>query len=170
MASHSNEKLPPSQTLEDQGDAQSSQGKYADAILSYREASTLDPQNARIYGKLIEAHGKIEGEWGQEDFIEVMGWIMKKQELENPAIQEVHERLTPLYAQIRQRVLELLGLPSELRSPKVDQIRKFGTAAILPLLDTLLALQDLAQQRSQDPSETESPQGATLPSEDPSEY
>ena len=81
------------ETSEAKGDKAFSKKKFKNALSHYREAQKLEPNKTVLYDKLVEAHRKGTKEWTREDFSLSLEWTMKKQELENPALKNVHERL-----------------------------------------------------------------------------
>lgn len=83
------------ETAEEKGDKAYAKKKYARALGHYRKAQKSNPGNAAIYEKLVNAHRQKPGEWTEADFAESLEWTMKKQELENPSLKKVHERLDP---------------------------------------------------------------------------
>src|SRR4029453_10075858 len=94
--------------LEEKGDRQVQKKDLKKALQTYRSAAQANPDDPRLYQKLIETKEKVQEEWSEEDFSETMAWTMKKQELENPDIKEVHEVLTPEYNEIRQAIVKML--------------------------------------------------------------
>ncbi|GEM_PF-6211213 len=84
-------------------------------------------------------------EWTEEQFVESLDLVMKEQESKNPEIKEVHEKLSPEYQQIKQLVAQMLMMEPETRDPLLQKIKSCKEKAVLPLLDTLLALDAMAR-------------------------
>ena len=81
--------------------------KFDKALKYYRESQALSPGNIPIYDKLIQAHEKTGRKWTKTDFALSLEWTMKKQELENPALKKIHERLDP--DKVKAALLETLS-------------------------------------------------------------
>lgn len=135
-----------SESLEKKGDQYLAKNNYKKAIDAYRHANELNPENTLLYQKLLDTQSKLDGEWNENDFIEAMDWTMKKQEIENPNIKNVHESLKPEYQRIKQLIGQMLTSPPELRESLIEKIKNAGAAAVLPLLDTLLVLDEIARE------------------------
>ncbi len=135
-----------SESLEKKGDQYLAKNNYKKAINAYREANELNPENTALYQKMLDTQSKLDGEWNENDFIEAMDWTMKKQEIENPKIKNIHESLKPEYQRIKQLIGQMLTSPPELREPLIEKIKGAGVAAVLPLLDTLLVLDEIARE------------------------
>jgi tetratricopeptide (TPR) repeat protein len=154
-----------SASLEAKGDEHISRQEYKKAIKSYRQAAEADPENSTLYEKMLNAQSHIEeSEWSEEEFLETLSWTMKKQEIEHPELKEVHETLTPEYAEIRNLIAQMLMTPPELREPLLAKIKSFGIKAVLPLINTLLTIDSLARQNLDSSQESEPPPS---PFEDP---
>ncbi len=132
--------------LEKKGDEFLSKHEYEKALNAYREASTLNPESPSLYEKLVNAQSRLEGDWNENDFIENISWVMKKQEIEIPEIKNLHETLDPEYAQIKKLVGSLLGAAPEEQTLLIEKIKRYGEKAILPLLHTLLTVDRLARE------------------------
>ncbi len=135
-----------SESLEKKGDQYLAKNNYKKALEAYRHANELNPANTTVYQKLLDTQSKLDGEWNENDFIEAMDWTMKKQEIENPKIKNIHESLKPEYQRIKQLIGQMLTSPPELREPLIEKIKTAGVAAVLPLLDTLLVLDEIARE------------------------
>ncbi len=135
-----------SESLEKKGDQYLAKNNYKKAIEAYRNANELSPSNAALYQKLLDTQSKLDGEWNENDFVEAMDWTMKKQEIENPKIKNIHESLKPEYQRIKQLIGQMLTSLPELREPLIEKIKSAGVAAVLPLLDTLLVLDEIARE------------------------
>ncbi|MFH0799688.1 MAG: hypothetical protein V2A66_05860, partial [Pseudomonadota bacterium] len=79
---------------ESKGDSHLADGKPKRAIEEYKKALAVDPERRYIYDKLVDAMDRLPGEWGLKEFAESVSLTMKKQELENPPIKQVHAKLS----------------------------------------------------------------------------
>src|SRR5262245_55362795 len=112
--------------LIDAGDRHTKRKQLAKALKAYRDALKADPNNPLLYQKLIETKERMPEEWSEEDFSETMAWTMKKQELENPTLKDVHEVLTPEYHEIRQTIVKMITTPPEMRDPLIAKVKGYG--------------------------------------------
>lgn len=114
-----------SQISEEKGDKDFKKGKFKKALAHYREAQKLDPGKTVLYDKLVEAHKKAVKKWTREDFSSSLEWTMKKQELENPSLKKVHERMDPDAA--KKALLEtLLALKKSMKKSPQPPFSKGG--------------------------------------------
>src|SRR3990167_7012164 len=125
--------------LEKKGDQHREKKEYKKAMKAYRDALEANSENSSIYEKLLEMQSALELDWDEKDFLETMDWTMKKQELENPQIKNLHESLTGEYQKIKRLIAQMIGSPPDQRDRLIQQIKEFKEKAVLPLLDTLLA-------------------------------
>ncbi len=141
-----------SHTLEKKGDDYARREKVGKALEAYRRASELDPENPVIYDKLSETLLKSKEEWTEKEFAESLSWTMKKQELENPLMEDLHDSLSPEYQEIRKLISQILTTPPELRDSLIVELKKFKEKAVRPLLDVLLTLDEIARKSGENPS------------------
>jgi uncharacterized ubiquitin-like protein YukD len=134
------------QKHEEKGDGQRQKGNAKKALEQYKLSIEEDPENLELYDKLIEAHDEIKKDWGEEDFADHLSWMMKKQELENPVLTYVHERLSPEYESIRDLIIKLFQAEDVDQEEELMQhIIEFDTRAILPLIDFILNVKKISQ-------------------------
>ncbi len=134
--------------LEKKGDHFLDKHQYEKALKAYRDASELNPESPSLYEKLVNAQSRLEGDWNENDFIENISWVMKKQEIDTPEIKNLHETLNPEYAQIKKLIAHLLSAPPEEKAADIERIKAYGEKAVLPLLHTLITLDQLARDAS----------------------
>jgi len=123
------------------GDSLLKKGRFKDALKEYKKARKLDPKRQDIYDRLVEAHDKSTNEWKPEDVVESVGYIMEKQELTNPAIKLLHQRLTPEWRGVIDKISELLMCDDEKKEcTLIEEIQSFGKEAVYPLIYVLLQI------------------------------
>ncbi|MBF0491474.1 MAG: hypothetical protein HQM15_01680 [Deltaproteobacteria bacterium] len=144
--------------LESQGDDFRSRQNWEAAFEAYQASEEFNPNNPQIYDKLIEMKSALTQEWKEADFTQTLSWTMKKQELENPNIKNLHETLSVEYGQIKQLIAQLLLSPEEFKELLLHKIKAHGEKAVLPLLHTLLEIDAMAREQN-----GESLLDATLP-------
>lgn len=136
-----------------EGDEYMAKKKYTKALKRYKKAKELAPERTDLYDKLIKAHDLAvkEEDWHEDDVADSVGWTMEKQELENPALKLLHERLTPEWNNISAKISALITSESEDDEIRiVEEIRAYGHDAIYPLIFTLLQIKKGATQKSGD--------------------
>lgn len=127
--------------LEAAGDRLAAKGNYKKALEKYRQASKEDPQKRSVYEKLIEAHGRTHEQWELGDFVESLSWTMKKQELEEPAIKQVHAKLSPEWKKAMEMALKILIMQEDQNLPKmIEEFVKFGEVGTRVLIEMLRSL------------------------------
>lgn len=127
--------------LERDGDRLLAKGKATAALKKYRAVEMRVPDRAAIYAKLIAAHAMATREWGPEDLAESLAWEMRRQEVEHPEIRPIHERLSPEWQTITERIHRLVGTEDETVIRQLtEEIAGFGARAVRPLLDMLVTL------------------------------
>jgi len=134
--------------LESKGDELKAEGRFEEAFNHYKEALSFSPDSPILYQKLAELKPQVTQKWEEEDFSESLVWTMKQQELENPALAELHEKLSGEYQQIKQLVAQMLLSPDEVRPMILNKIKSFGEKAVLPLLHTLLEIDAMAKDQA----------------------
>lgn len=123
------------------GDRLKAKGKFEKALKKYKKAKKYDPERADLYDRLIEAHDKSTKEWCEEDVAESVGYVMDKQEIENPSIKLLHERLTPEWTKVTEKIGRLIISDNEAEESEIIQeIQAFGPSAVYPLIYTLLQI------------------------------
>ena len=125
------------------GDSLFSKGKFEKALKEYRKALESEPESAEILDKLISTHEKIPGEWGMEDFAESLGWEMKRQENEHPAMRQVHAKLTPEWKEATKLAVDILGEEDEeKRGEKIERLAAMGEIAARAMIGLLLDIKN----------------------------
>lgn len=123
------------------GDELKKNGMFKQALKKYKNAQELDPERVEIYDKLIATHEEATKEWSEQDMAESVGWVMQKQELRNPAVKLLHERLSPQFDAVSKKITDLILSPTEEDEYRIiEDIKGFGTDAIYPLIFTLLQI------------------------------
>lgn len=99
--------------LEAAGDKLAGKGDLKKALKKYREAAKEDPSRAGLYDKLVDCLERSKTEWKEADFVESLSWTMKKQELEEPQIRQLHAKLTPEWKKVTELAVNALNAPDE---------------------------------------------------------
>ncbi|MBU4484248.1 hypothetical protein KKA47_02375 [bacterium] len=129
--------------LEAKGDNLFNKGKHKRALKKYKKALKYNSECSSLYEKLIQAQDQVGGEWGKEEFSESLDWLMKKQEIENPNLKQVHERLTPEWELVSDLIIKLINVKNmEDQDKLIRKIRDFGEAAVQPLIDFILSMKN----------------------------
>lgn len=88
---------------------------------------------------------KRQKKWVLKDFVDSVDKVMQEQEKENPAMKQVHARLSPEWKKVSEKIGHLLTLTDE---NQIDQLREEivgeGEIAIRVLIDFLLAIKSQA--------------------------
>jgi len=133
--------------LEKKGDLLFNKGKFQKALKKYQKSESLNPDRPEIYKKLTETFNQMDVDWTEEDFNESMTWTIRQQELENPEVRQVYEKFSTEYQAVTKLVQQLMVSPDSNTETKLkDKILTFDKEALLPLLDFLLSIKQLAQQ------------------------
>ena len=123
------------------GDKLLEKGKAPKALKMFKKAKDLDPGNVEVYDKLIRAHEASTLDWEETDVAESVGWLMEKQQIENPSIKLVHETLEPEWKQVMEQIGMLFAAPTDEDEERViAKIKDFGDKALYPLIYTLLQI------------------------------
>ena len=125
----------------EKGDRHFAKGKIDKALKEYRKALELDPENAEIYDKLTNAHNETKHEWDMKDFADSVSWIMKKQELNEPQIRQVHAALSPEWKKAQTLAFEILNLDDEkIIHSKIEELISMGEVATRAIIGMLLEI------------------------------
>jgi len=136
------------------GDKHLERGKPEKALEEYRKALELDPDIPGIFDKLLEVRDHIGGDWNLEDFAETVSWTMEKQAQENPAMKQVHAKLSPEWKKAYEIALRILADPAEnLKSEDVEELVGMGEVATRALIGILLDLKHATSPDSEKPKE-----------------
>ena len=126
--------------------------KYKKALSEYRKALDIDPGWPGIFDKLIEVRDKMGGDWDLEDFADTVSWTMEKQAQENPAIRQVHAKLTPEWKKAYELALRILSDPAEtIKSDDVEELVGMGEVATRALVGILLDIKHATSPESEQP-------------------
>lgn len=129
------------QVTEEKGDNLFHSGNYEKALEQYRLSQAADPQNSRIYDKLITTHEKVIDVWKDKDFSESLSWTMKKQELENPRLRRVHAQMEPEWKEVSGLIQQMMKDQDESSETEIiEKIVSYREMALYPLLEVLLSL------------------------------
>ncbi len=130
-----------SQKLCQKGDKLFKKAKYDKALSKYEAAFALDQDNPEILSKMIEAHDLSNKEWDMEDFTKQVGWTMQQQELDNPRIARLHEKLAPEFEKIFECITRLTNaIDEEAEEKAIDEILSYGDLAVIPLIEFIRSL------------------------------
>jgi len=136
------------------GDRELERGKHEKALAEYRKALELDPELPGIYDKLVSVRDRIGGDWDIEDFAESVHWTMEKQAQENPAIKQVHAKLSPEWKKAYELALRILTDPADkLNGDDVEELVGMGEVATRALIGILLDLKKATTPESEEPAE-----------------
>ncbi|MFH1874917.1 MAG: tetratricopeptide repeat protein [Pseudomonadota bacterium] len=121
------------------GDKLFAKGKFKQALAKYREALLDDPENAELYDKLIETRNHLEDDWKIDDFVEILSWTMKQQELNEPKIKQVHAKLSPEWGQATDLVMKIMLANDEDQKLQdlINELVNLGATGTLALVDIL---------------------------------
>lgn len=92
---------------------------------------------------------KRQKKWELKDFVESVDEVMQKQEKENPAMRQVHARLSPEWKRVSEKIGRLLSLNDEDEISRLrEEIVGEGEIATRVLIDFLFAIKNQAKQQS----------------------
>ena len=127
--------------LVSKGNKLKSQKKYTQALETFEEALQYDSENPEILDKLIETRELSDQDWDLEDFTKQLSWTMKRQELDNPRISRLHEKLSPEFEKITKLILDFARADNEEDEEKlIDAIIAYGRTALVPLIEFIRLL------------------------------
>jgi tetratricopeptide (TPR) repeat protein len=142
--------------LESKGDKLLQKKKYEKALNAFEQALNLNPESSELIDKLIETHELSTEEWNIEDFTKHLSWTMKRQELDNPRLHRLHEKLSPEFEEITKLILEFAKAPNEeLEEEYIARVIEYGEKALIPLIEFIRTLKHLEDKKSEE-KETES--------------
>lgn len=137
---------------EAKGDALMLKSKPAKALKSYRKALELDEGNGNIYDKLHAAQSASTDVWDVDDFAESVSWAMRKQELENPSIKQLHAKLTPEWERAMMIAMMIINSPDENETSKMTQeLIAMGEVSTRVLLEMILEMKKKASTSGEAP-------------------
>ena len=88
---------------------------------------------------------KEKKEWGLKEFVKSVDTVMQKQEKENPALKQVHARLSPEWQRVSDKISKLLVLQEEKAIENLlEEIVGEGEIATRVLIDLLLTIMQKA--------------------------
>lgn len=91
--------------------------------------------------KKKKSRPKDEIEWSIEDFVGEVSALMAEQELENPRMVRVHERLSPEFKETTDLIVKLVQAEGEAEEEKaIDELIACGEQALLPLIEFIRTL------------------------------
>lgn len=124
-----------------EGDKLLKKSRFKEALKKYKKARKYDPERPDIYDRLIRAHDKSTGKWSEKDVVESVGWLMEKQEIENPSLKLLHAKLSPEWKSVADKIETLITCDNEDDEYRIiEEIRAFNAAAIYPLIYTILQI------------------------------
>jgi tetratricopeptide (TPR) repeat protein len=132
------------QSLITQADRLCAQDDFEAALKLYQEAIALDPRNTALYDKLIDTHERSAEAWDMDEFVQHLTWTMEKQKLENPCLEQVHQKLEPEFKEITRLIFDLARAEKEEdEEAKIEMIIAYGEKAILPLIEFIRTMKTL---------------------------
>lgn len=138
-------------TLEQNGHRLLKQKKWGEAYAQLHEAIEADPTRTHLYDTLIHTLNNMKEDWTEEHFAHSVHWQMKKQEIENPALKLVHARSEPEFAKVMECIKQMLSAKSAANETEcIEKIIAFGTDALYPLVDMLLAFKQAGKKQPTD--------------------
>jgi len=125
--------------LEHAGDELALKNKFEKALKKYKKALEKTPDNTSLYNKLISTKDKIEKNWGMDDFVESVSWAMEKQEIEDPAIKQLHIKLSPNWDKATKLALKIITIDDKDKdfSKLIEEYILLGNVGTLVLIDIL---------------------------------
>jgi hypothetical protein len=127
--------------LEQAGDSFAAKGEYKKALKKDRQAAKEDPDRKDLYDKLVDVHEKAKANWKMDDFVESLSWTMKKQEIETPAIKQVHAKLEPEWKKAMDLSLKIIVAPEdENLSKMIEELVGYGEIGTRVLIEMLRSL------------------------------
>ncbi|MBI5300383.1 MAG: hypothetical protein HY877_08875 [Deltaproteobacteria bacterium] len=85
-------------------------------------------------------------DWEMKDFVASVDEVMQKQEKENPAIKQVHARLSPEWNRVSEKIGRLLTLTDEAALERLrEEIVAEGEMGTRVLVDLLLTIKNQAR-------------------------
>ncbi|PIU57061.1 MAG: hypothetical protein COS89_05270 [Deltaproteobacteria bacterium CG07_land_8_20_14_0_80_38_7] len=125
--------------LELAGDELALKNKFEKALKKYKKALEKTPDNTSLYNKLISTKDKIEKNWGMDDFVESVSWAMEKQEIEDPAIKQLHIKLSPNWDKATKLALKIITIDDKDKdfSKLIEEYILLGNVGTLVLIDIL---------------------------------
>lgn len=139
--------------LVSEGDSFAAKEKYDKAYAKYHEAHELEPDYEGLFDKLLSAHEKSikEENWEMKDFAEHIEIIMHKQEHDNPAIKQVHAKLTPEWKQANSLILKILETDDDNSAgPFIEELVEKGETATRALIDILRSIKKGAPEEKEE--------------------
>lgn len=79
-------------------------------------------------------------EWTLNDFVGSVWKTMEQQAEKNPAIKNIHAKLSPEWNKVIQKVAQLLDASAADKERYIEEICAYGEKAVRPLIDALLRL------------------------------
>jgi len=126
---------------ESKGDELLAKGKLKKAFEQFQKALENDPDNPDIYDKLIRARNEMPDDWKLDDFADSVSWTMKKQELENPPIRQVHAKLSPEWKKATELIFRLLNTDDEDKEKElIEELVTMGEPATRALVGFVLEI------------------------------
>lgn len=125
--------------LEKEGDKLAAKGKHEKAMVKYRKALECDPERPGLYDKLVEMLDKKTDEWELDDFIDSVSWTMKKQELSEPAIRQVHAKLSPEWKKASDVAIKIILAEEDDESLPVliEELVTYGETGTMVLIEIM---------------------------------
>lgn len=107
----------------------------------HRKPVTQVKDSAKAYKREKEKQKDLE--WGMEEFVESVDAVMQNQEKQNPAIKQIHAKLSPDWKRVSNHLARLLSLTGEAEIEKLrEEIVAEGEIASRVLIDFVLAIKN----------------------------
>ncbi len=137
-------------TLEAKGDKLLAKGKPKRALKKFKKALEIDPDRISIYDKLTKARDMLPDDWKMEDFVESVDWVMKKQEVEEPTIKQVHARLSPEWDEAKKLVWNIMIADEDRAKILIEELVEMGEIGTRAAINTILEFKQATEQTLED--------------------
>ncbi|MBT3182789.1 MAG: hypothetical protein HN337_09840 [Deltaproteobacteria bacterium] len=136
--------------LEAKGDKLLAKGKPKRALKKFKKALQMDPGRTAIYDKLMKTRDILPDDWEMEDFVESVDWLMKKQEIEEPAIKQIHAKLSPEWEEAKKLVWSIMASNEERAKMLTEELVKMGEIGTRAAINTILEFKQATEQAPYD--------------------
>lgn len=144
---------------EAKGDKCASKERFEKAMKHYRKALEHDSTKQSLYDKLIKTRDLLPGDWNEKDFAESVNWAMKKQEIENPSMKQIHAKLTPEWQRAWDKALLALASNDAAETDRfVEELVAMGETGTRAVVALLMELKNASTQRSEGEQEGSQPE------------
>jgi tetratricopeptide (TPR) repeat protein len=136
--------------LETDGDRLAAKGKFKKALVKYRKALEYDPDRPALYDKLVAMLDKTTENWELRDFVDSVSWTMKKQELSEPAIRQIHAKLSPDWKKASDLAVKIILAPDDDKSlPNlIEELVECGETGTMVLIEIMRGILKESQKKA----------------------